>query len=368
MYRRVAQLLLPIALVSVGACGGSSAGEDQKSSGSSSKTNTTDGPLAAIFGGSESPAESRRKQLKQEESVAQCMKEKGWDYTPVDYSAQFDNAAGDEDANLSPEEYGKKYAYGITHNYELYELPNLAGGDTAGTVEAIPVDGQQFTDPNQKYIASLSETEQQQYNEDLSGPPYEAPTDDTAVFVPPPLEQQGCYGQASKEVYGESPFSDPAISERLGELFTNLEDDPQIKDANKKWVECVKKADPSYDLTSPNDTYTYFEKYKAELAGQEVVPLDSNGVPQGGDQSGMYSSTQNADGTGWAFMGEPKPLDAKAIETMRKDEFKLYGIDQKCQKKVGLAKIRKQVEQDMSDQILEEFPQLKKDGASGANG
>jgi hypothetical protein len=230
--RQLVRLVVPAILIALGACGGSAKGEDQKSSGSD-KTSTTDSPLSAIFGGTESPAESRRKQLKQEELVAQCMKEKGWDYTPVDYTAQFGDIGGDEDANLSPEEYGKKYAYGVTHNYELYELPNLRGeatGDTgidAGEGEA--ASGDSFIDPNQEYVTGLSESEQKQYYEDLSGTPQEALTDDTAVFVPPPLEEQGCYGVASKEVYGDSPFQDPEISQRLDELFTNLEDDPEIK-------------------------------------------------------------------------------------------------------------------------------------------
>ena len=364
--RQLVRLALPAILVAVGACGGSAQGEDQKSAGSD-KTSTTDGPLAAIFGGSESPAESRRKQLKQEELVAQCMKEKGWEYNPVDYSAQFDDSGGNEDANLSPEEFGKKYAYGVAHNYELYELPNLSGQATADTgIDAGASDGastDSFVDPNQEYVTGLSESEQQQYYEDLQGKPQEAPTDDTAVFVPPPLEEQGCYGLASKEVYGESPFQDPEISQRLDELFTNLEDDPEIKTANKKWLECVKATDSSYELTSPNDTYSYFEKVKAELAGQQIVPLDpATGSPQGGEPGEMWNSTQNADGTGWAFIGEPKPLDAQAIDQLRTDEFKLYGVDQKCQKKVGITKIRKRVEQELADQILTEFPQLKKDG------
>ncbi len=364
--RQLVRLVVPAIVIVLGACGGSATGEDQKSSGSGA-TDSADSPLAAIFGGNESPAEARRKQLKQEELVAQCMKEKGWDYTPVDYTAQFNDAGGDEDANLSPEEYGKKYAYGITHNYELYELPNLTGdvtgdeGIDAGEGDSAPIDS--FTDPNQEYVAELSESEQKLYYEDLQGKPQEAPTDDTAVFVPPPLEEQGCYGLAAKEVYGESPFQDPEISQRLDELFTSIEESPEIKDANKKWVECVQDADSSFELTSPNDTYAYFEKVKAELAGQEIVPIDpATGAPEGGDPGQMWNSTQNADGTGWAFIGEPKPLDAKDIEQLRKDEFKLWEVDQKCQKSVGITKIRKRVEQDLVDQILSEFPQLKKDG------
>lgn len=358
----VARSIAAMSFVVLGACG---AGAKSSTSSSSGDTSATDSPLAAIFGGNDSPAESRRKQIKQEEVVAQCMKELGWDYTPVDYAAQIaTNGGGEDDSNLTPEEYGKKYAYGVTHNYELYELPSLRGVDT-GVPDTSPA--VQTTDPNQAYVATLSQTEQTQYYEDLSGKPIEAdPNDTSGVFVPPPLEQQGCYGKASKAVFGDSPFSNPEISQRLDELFKNIEDDPAIKAANKKWLDCLKATDSSYELASPNDAYSYLEKVKAELAGQKIVPLDpATGEPQGGAGDQQWSSSQNADGSGWAYLGEAKPLSDANLEKLRTEEMKLYKLDQACQKKAGVAKVRKQVEQQLSDQILKEFPQLSKSGGNG---
>ncbi len=353
--------LLPTVLLAVAACAGSGGGDGS----SSGKTPTTNSPLAAIFGSGESPGESRRKQLEQENLVAGCMKEKGWNYTPVDHSAQA-ATDGEEDAELTAEEFGTKYAYGVTRNYELHELPGATGAMDAVADSGPP---QELVDPNQDYVAGLSESEQQRYQEDLSGPPFEPPTDDTAAFTPPPLEEQGCYGIASKAVYGESPLQDPEISQRVDELITAMEDDPRIGDANRAWVDCVRQADPRYDLTSPADAFAVLEREKAELAGQQIVPLDpATGAPEGGDPGQMWSSTLRADGTGWAFIGEPAPLDDAALDRLRSDEFALYTIDQACRKQTQLDDIRERVEQDLADRLVEEFPQLGKDGSGGAGG
>lgn len=361
----IAAAIAVSAAVLLGGCGGSS----DEQSGSSGKTDDTavdNGPLSNLFGNNDSPAEARRKQIKQEELVAQCMKEKGWEYTPVDYS-QFVSTDGDEDANLSPEEYGKKYFYGVTHNYELYELPSLQGapGDTAVVPDDGAGAGDQFVDPNADFVQSLSEAEQTQYYEDLSGPQVEPPVNEDGTFTPPPLEQRGCYGIAQLEVFGASPFDNPDISARLDDLYRNLEEDPRLKDAERKWQQCVKDVDPSYEIAGPGDAYSYLDRVKAELSGQEIVPIDpATGEPEGGADN-MWSSSINEDGSGWAYLGEPKAITGDKLEQLRTDERKLWETDQKCQKKADMVKIRRAVEQDLADQIVQEFPELDKSGGNG---
>jgi hypothetical protein len=349
--RHAIHLLVALTPVIVTACG-SAQGASQTSS--ASKTSTTDSPLSAIYGSQDSPSESRRKQLKQEQLVAQCMKDKGWDYTPVDNSVQANATVGDDLADLSPEEYGTKYAYGVTLNYETYELPGLTGGNVA------PIDPPVADDPNAEFVAGLDATGQQQYSEDLNGTPVEVPFDETGNYNQPPLDQQGCYGQAAKEVYGDSPFDDPEMGQRLNELLADLQTDPQITGANEQWARCVREADSTFDIGGPDEVFTFLTRVKAELSGQDVVPLDpATGGPQGGNPAVAQGSTRNSDGSGWAFLGQPEPLDARAIEQLRRREFTLYEIDQQCQKKIEMAKIRRRVESQLADRILQEFPQLE---------
>ncbi len=65
------------------------------------------------------PVEQRRQELEIQEKVADCMQAEGWEYTPVDWSAQMPES----DVDMSdPEAYGEKYGYGVMYNYETYEL------------------------------------------------------------------------------------------------------------------------------------------------------------------------------------------------------------------------------------------------------
>src|SRR5215216_1790415 len=80
-------------------------------------------PLAAMFGEPESEADMRAKQLQQEEAVAGCMKAEGWEYTPVDYAAQWNDMPAYEDPNTPG--YGEQHGYGIVYSFETCELPYL---------------------------------------------------------------------------------------------------------------------------------------------------------------------------------------------------------------------------------------------------
>lgn len=322
-------------------------------------------PLAAIFGGVESPAESRRKQLEQEELVAQCMKEAGWEYTPVDYSAQFPEG---EFEDPSTPEFGEKYGYGMVHNYELYELPYL---DEDGNYTEGP--GQSFVDPNQEYVSSLTEDEMSDYYAALQGQPIESPpfpiegdgdgvTIATSV-VGPALEDMGCYGKASAEVYGDQPWSNEDFNERFGQLSEDMENDPRLEDAEIIWSDCMYEIDANYDFLDPNETYQYLEKLMAEAKGQKTVPFDTDaGQVIGGDGTEeVYGVSEGPDGDAYATIGQPKPIAESDLKTLQEQELTLWRSDQSCQKSSGLKELRRQLEQELADAILAEFPDLVND-------
>ncbi len=108
------------AMVLLGACGDGGSGGDGSESG-----DPADSPLSVLFGGGDSTAEARAKQLEQEEAVALCMKENGWEYTPVDWEAQFGNDAGGRRRRAHPE--------GVRREVRLRHRPQLRAVRTART-------------------------------------------------------------------------------------------------------------------------------------------------------------------------------------------------------------------------------------------
>jgi hypothetical protein len=353
--RIVRMAALAILIVGAVACG-----DDSKGAAAADES-----PLTALYGGNKSPAEQRKEALAVEEAAAQCMKEAGWQYKPVDYAQYNPQPSGDE--NLTQKEMGAKYAYGVVHNYELYELPNLeAGGDGATTAT---VTAQGIVDPNQEYMSSLSSDEMMKYQEALYGKQAVQPVADTLpsgtgpqIYTPPPLEEQGCQGKARLKVVGKQAYDDPDISKRLQDLSQKLEQDPRVVDAQNAWGDCLFDINPDYDFATSNDTYTYVDGLMQEAKGLKMMPADpQTGQVIGGDGTEQVNMmTVGPDGKGVAYVGSPKPIKTDRLEELRKTEKELWDADQKCQKQVGLAKIRKDAEQELVDTLYAEFPDLQK--------
>jgi hypothetical protein len=351
--RIVAFVATAILIATTAACGDNSTAADGAS----------DSPLNELFGGNVSPAEARKKDLAMQTAMAQCMKEAGWEYKPIDYSAQFpQQASGDQD--LSQAEFGKKYFYGMVHNYEVYELPNIGTGENGAPAT---VAGQGFVDPNQDYVQSLSGDDQQKYQEALYGAQInQQPTVDTVtgepVYVAPPIEQQGCQGKAQLEVNGKQPFDNPDFSKRLQDLSQKMEKDPRVSDAETAWGDCIYALNAKYDFGTSQDAPNSLQAQLAEAKGLKQLPVDpTTHQPIGDyDQNQGYMTSVGADGKEIAFVGTPKAIKKDRLEELRTAEKDLWTADQKCQKKVGLLKIRKDVEQELVDTLLKEFPEFKK--------
>ena len=325
---------LAVGLLIVAGCGSSDGGgasdEDLRDPSKS--------PLAQLLGYDISPADQKAKELQLQQSIVECMKADGWEYSAVDYSAG--NFYDDEyqEQLADPVAYGEKYGYGVVRGYDL--------GQEQST--------QTFEDPNSDFVNSLSPDEQTQYYESLYGDQsgFEA-TDSGEEFTPPPLEEQGCQGKAQLEVYGDSPFNDPDLSQRLQEIMDDAQNDPQVKDATDAWSACMTKIDESYDWATPDEIYSYlYDKLNTAQGYDEMVTTDGEGgtvveaVPVGGD-------------------GTDQPeVDEQAIEDLRAEELQIWTDDQTCQDQVDMLQVRRDAEQRAADQILEEFPELGESSGS----
>jgi hypothetical protein len=223
------------------------------------------------------------------------MKGEGWEYQPVDFSSQNTNLDEFDEQLSDPVGYGTKYGYGVVRGYDL-------GQEQSATA---------FVDPNTEYVNSLSTDEMDSYNVSLYGRAPEAAVGDEEV-APLPLEQQGCYGQAQAEVYGDSPLADVDVSARLDELTTDAQNDPKILDAYDAWAACMTERDGSYEFATPDEIYNYL--YDKLAAAQGFGDQAASGFVRGVNP------------------GDTLPeVDQGAIEALRAEEMQIWTDDQACQ-------------------------------------
>lgn len=275
--RTTRRLAVPTALaasllLTVAACSGGGTGSADPTGDKDGATDDyTPGPLEAMWNeayGEFNMDDSNAQQARVEQLTAECMAEQGWEYTPVDYSSMDDGFGqpieGDVDGpEWGTEEYAKEMGYGIATYQEQYSEEEVTE-----TAEPLPIDGEEWTDPNSEYVESLSESAQQAYYEALYGPqPTEEEMESGDWEYNP--QDAGCQGKASDEVWntGTNIWEDPkyeSLIEEMNTLYTAVENDPKIAEANSTWSTCM--ADAGYpglaDSSAAQDTiYTEMSSY-----------------------------------------------------------------------------------------------------------
>ena len=162
-----------------------------------------------------------------EETTAACMAAEGFDYVPVDQSQNMSFTADDQ-ADRETEEWVAENGYGMNQSPE----------DVAAQEEQAA----SYVDPNQDYVASLSEGEQTAYYEVLYGSPQ---TDDmmnedgSSEYN---WEDAGCAGSAQHDVNGESPSEDKAhkpLFDAITTFYEKLQKDPAVQELDGEWAACM---------------------------------------------------------------------------------------------------------------------------------
>lgn len=206
------------------------------SGGTPEPAESSPGTLEAFFTdmyGSGDQESANAQAVRVEEIVAECMAEQGFEYTPVDYSAQpgYDAAPEGPEEEWGTLEFAEKWGYGATTN-------PWGGGEA---VEE-PVPTEEWVDPNQDYVDAMSETEQQAYWAALYGDQEyvegeEAEYDWTTA---------GCQGKAQHDVYEAGTDSDDfaALQEEMNGMYEQIQSDERITAAAADWASCM--ADAGY--------------------------------------------------------------------------------------------------------------------------
>lgn len=230
-----------VLLASLTAC---STGAD----GGGGKLDPAKSPLStyfeAIYGGGDEETFAAQ-QVLIEEKVAACMSDEGFEYIPVDQT-QYQSSGTADEWKPDDEEWVAQYGWGFVNS--------------PGMAEANDPEANTFVDPNQDYVAGLSESEQAAFYETLYGPsPSEEELSEDGSYEYN-WENGGCYGAAQHEVQGDNAWDDEKnkpLIEKMNALYEDVQKDPRLVEANSKWASCM--ADAGFaEYESPQDAQNKF--------------------------------------------------------------------------------------------------------------
>lgn len=188
--------------------------------------------LSAAWGGDLSEEEQIESMEKddaaREELIAQCMTEEGFEYIPASSTGSI-SFSSDDVYQPDSREWVAQYGYGMI---------NYPGGDE----QAEPAE--EYVDPNQDYISSLSEAEQTAFYEVLYGPPTPAEemNEDGSYEYEYDWTTAGCHGWAQHEMEGDDPTTSDEhkpLMNALNDFYTGLATAPELADVNVAWAACM---------------------------------------------------------------------------------------------------------------------------------
>ncbi len=174
-----------------------------------------------------------------EEVVAACMAEQGFEYVPVDHTAEAPKTATDLGLASGSPEFAAAYGYGIsTDPWGMYAR------------------GAEVEDPNAAYVEGLSPDGRTAYLAALFG--VLAEPDDTSLadaqeraeaVVTSTWQEQGCYGRGEHEIddgaFLEAYNSQSALIQEIIELESVVEADSRLAPLADDWSQCM--ADAGFD-------------------------------------------------------------------------------------------------------------------------
>jgi hypothetical protein len=281
----IALVLLGAALALAG-CGGDSSGSATNvaatsSTGSSGGSQTT-GAVEDQLGFDQAGILARESRV--EAAIAQCMKNEGFDYIPIDPFAQ--RAALVGTSRLSDEDFLKQFGYGIS---------TLWG---RGNAQA---------DPNQRLRATLGPADRRAYDRALWGENAGA-TFSEAVDSGHFDRLGGCTLKATEAVFGGAQVL-TQLQGKLDELDDRILEDRRMIKALERWSSCMAAAGYRYEDPDEidSDLFRRTEKIVGPLPGQFAT-----GPPAG---------------------QRPRPYDHAALASLQHDEVAIARRDNACEQK-----------------------------------
>lgn len=274
--------------------------------------------LSAAWGsGSDMSIEEQQKQLDEqtreiEELTATCMKEAGFEYTP---DVNNGGTITGDDGLWQPDsrEWVAQYGFGVFNN--PYADQQIG-------------DGEEYVNPNQDYVSSLSESEQSAFYSTLSG---ESPTEEQANdpdFDWSALDR-GCQGEANDQVSNSSRQQElyaeyEPLLQRVNDLYSTMQSSAEMKDLDGAWATCMSDAGQSgYTRQSePSE-----KLYEAQNAFYE----EQNTASENFDFENATSAEIEA------FYAETDPTSTPEWKQQAEDEIEIALADFDCRTKTDYA-------------------------------
>lgn len=297
--------------------------------------------------------EQQAKQRRVEEAVVACMKDAGFDYVANNPKDDPIGKAYEQAYGLPPEEFAKKYGYGIT------------------TMDHLMPTDEKSTDPNQKIREKLTKSAQGAYDKALYGGDVVVMDGGGGVITKaekprpksgtPKPQDRGCYDKASETVYGkpkegaEDSFKKfESMWKDLESLRKRMDNDQRLKDAQKAWSDCMADAGhPGYK--KPEEAQQkLWDKFSE--ASQEASPEEGSEGSEGDEVSRPKSMKM-------------MPLDPAKRKEIRDLELKIAPADLECKKKEydePAKKVQFELEKEFLEQHKSQLEEYRK--AMGENG
>lgn len=303
--------------------GCSSKSDEEKSKASAGETvqSPLEKRLPYLFDFTVDQEERQAHNLRRETALAECMKDQGFEYTPnifedVDHSI----ATPSDEPQVNTLRYAEKYGY------EFFINPASVNGYVNDPDEYV------YTNPDQEYFDSLSESEQQDYLDALDGPPEppELDAEQASQWLSNP-ENQGCYGIVSTQVfdYTRLDFYNESIVVEFSKDLENLPErylqDPTIVALNETWAQCL--TSKGYNYNSPAEA-----KQGAQDSYDEVYQITRTA-------DGYESNTQASD---------------EAVAKATKEEIALATADYQCRDKTGYTKVFQTAQKEIEEAYIVE--------------
>jgi hypothetical protein len=282
--RALAAVLVGAALA-IAACGGGSDGGATAASPGTSSSATASQSGATVedqLGFDEAGILARQSRV--EAAIAQCMKNEGFDYVPIDPFAA--RAALVGSSRLSDQDFLKQFGYGIS---------TLWGR------------GNPQADPNQRLRATLGPADRRAYDRALWGDNKGA-TFSEAVDSGRFDRLGGCTLKATEAVFGGAQVL-TQLQGKLDDLDDRIAEDRRMVKAIAKWSECMASAGYRYEDPDEIDTdlFTRMEKIVGPLPGQFAT-----GPPTG---------------------EKARPFNRAALTSLQRDEVAIARRDDSCEQK-----------------------------------
>ncbi len=255
------------------ACGGGS--DDAASS-----NDTPSSPLSAFLGtddidyeSAEGQAQLIEEQRRNNELVVACMAAEGFDYVPMNPEEMISFSSGDtDDVEWGTKEFVAKYGFGVsTQRWEK----RVVGPDLVG-YESDQMD--EYVDPNQDYLDSLSEAEQLAFNETLYGndPGYQWDESLTEEENNSAMEEfysdyvpSGCQNTSNTEQTKMNEFY-AEFGDEMESIWESVQADPRLVAKQDEIKACVEEKGLTY--VGEDDVYSLWEAQLNEIDSTVIYP------------------------------------------------------------------------------------------------